>query len=118
LRSQDGQLTVSVRDNGKGINAGVVECRPECLGVGLAGMRQRVKEFGGQFHMENLAPGTGIEICIPLGTYAGQETTRTAVPPKTLHPSSPPSAKSMNSTSISVGSTESVSAPRERFRAL
>jgi signal transduction histidine kinase len=120
LRSQDGHLTVSLRDNGKGINAGVVEWRPECLGVGLAGMRQRVKEFSGEFQLENLAPGTGIQVRVPLGSYARQETPRTATPPKALPPSAPlpPTAKSLNSASISAGSSDVASAPTERFRAL
>jgi signal transduction histidine kinase len=120
LRSQDGQITVSVRDNGKGINAGVVECRPECLGVGLAGMRQRVKEFGGELQLENLEPGTEIQVRVPLGSYSRQEKTRTAVSSGTLQPSAPlpPSAKSSNSASISAGSSGVARAPTQRFRAL
>jgi signal transduction histidine kinase len=108
LRSQDGQLIVSVRDNGKGINAGVVDCRPECLGVGLAGMRQRVKEFGGELQLENLEPGTGIRVRIPIGSNSWQDTTLTAISCRALQPpaGSAPSTKTLNSVTISAGSAD------------
>ena len=67
LQQQDGQLIVTVRDNGKGINASVLECRPDCIGVGIGGMRQRVNEFGGDFRLENCNPGTLVEVKIPTG---------------------------------------------------
>jgi hypothetical protein len=56
-----------VRDNGKGINASVQECRPDCIGVGIGGMRQRVNEFGGHLRLENCNPGTLVEVKIPTG---------------------------------------------------
>jgi signal transduction histidine kinase len=68
LQLQDGQLIVTVRDNGKGINASVLECRPDSIGVGIGGMRQRVNEFGGDFRLENCNPGTLVEVKIPTGT--------------------------------------------------
>jgi signal transduction histidine kinase len=68
LRQQDGQLIVTVRDNGKGISASVLECRPDSIGVGIGGMRQRVKEFGGDLRLENCNPGTLVEVSIPTGT--------------------------------------------------
>lgn len=67
LQQQEGQLIVTVRDNGKGINASVQECRPDCIGVGIGGMRQRVNEFGGHLRLENCNPGTLVEVKIPTG---------------------------------------------------
>src|SRR6266568_3044907 len=47
LNQRVAQLPVPGRDDGKGIGGGVMECRPDSIGVGIGGMRQRVKEFGG-----------------------------------------------------------------------
>jgi signal transduction histidine kinase len=117
LKFYDGQLTVTVHDNGRGINAGVVECRPECLGVGLAGMRQRVKEFAGEIQLKNSDPGTRIEVRIPTGSYAWRETTAATISPKTLRTSTPPSAASLTSVSVSASSSKDAgSASTERFR--
>jgi hypothetical protein len=73
LKQRDSQLIVTVRDNGKGIDASVVECRPNSIGVGIGGMRQRVTEFGGELHLENCNPGTLIEFSIPTGSLACQK---------------------------------------------
>lgn len=73
LQQRDGHLIVSVRDNGKGIDASVVECRPNSIGVGIGGMRQRVTELGGELHLENCHPGTLIEFSIPTASLAGQK---------------------------------------------
>jgi len=66
VRQQDNQLQVMVRDNGKGINGHVSEFRPESLGMGIGGMRQRVKEFNGELRLENSNPGTTVEVLIPI----------------------------------------------------
>src|SRR5205807_6430247 len=51
VRQRDGQLTVTVRDDGKGVDENVTEFRPDSIGMGLGGMRQRVKEFGGEIRL-------------------------------------------------------------------
>jgi signal transduction histidine kinase len=63
------QVTLQVRDYGKGI-------APELLssfrtkgtnsGVGLAGMRERIRELGGQFDIQPGAPGALISVIMPL----------------------------------------------------
>ncbi|MFZ0864257.1 MAG: ATP-binding protein [Candidatus Sulfotelmatobacter sp.] len=73
LQHQDGQLIVSVRDNGSGIIPSVLECRPDSIGVGIGGMRQRVKEFGGELHLENCTPGTLVEFSIPASNCLHRE---------------------------------------------
>jgi signal transduction histidine kinase len=40
--------------------------RPGSVGIGLGGMRQRAKEFGGELRLKNADPGTLIEVTIPL----------------------------------------------------
>lgn len=62
----DSQVIGTVRDNGKGIADGVMEGRPDRIGVGIGGMRQRVKEFGGDLRIGNAKPGTFVEITVPV----------------------------------------------------
>jgi signal transduction histidine kinase len=66
LTKNEDQVAVTVRDFGKGIAAHIVEWRPGSVGIGLGGMRQRAKEFGGDLRLENAKPGTLIEVTIPL----------------------------------------------------
>jgi signal transduction histidine kinase len=69
---------VSVRDNGKGIGEQVVELEPGSIGMGIGGMRQRVKEFSGALRMENVNPGTLVEVVIPSRAFSSAETRVTA----------------------------------------
>jgi signal transduction histidine kinase len=48
LTQANGQLTISVRDDGKGISKRLTEFKPASVGVGIGGMRQRVIEPGGK----------------------------------------------------------------------
>jgi signal transduction histidine kinase len=66
LVKNDTEVAVSVRDNGKGIPEEITELRPESIGIGIGGMRQRVKEFGGELRLRNASPGTLVEVVIPL----------------------------------------------------
>ncbi|HLH09739.1 MAG TPA: response regulator [Terriglobales bacterium] len=72
------RLTVAVRDNGKGISDKVMEFRPDGVGIGIGGMRQRVKEFGGELKITNAHPGTLVEVSIPSNLIFRKETTATA----------------------------------------
>jgi len=65
LTENDGRITVTVRDDGKGIEDQVVNLRPESVGVGIGGMRQRVMELGGSLRLANAHPGTIVEVVIP-----------------------------------------------------
>jgi signal transduction histidine kinase len=67
LERQNGQLIITVRDDGKGIAKGIEELQSRSIGVGLGGMRQRVKEFVGVLRLENTNPGTRVEVTIPSG---------------------------------------------------
>ncbi len=65
LKRENGELVITVRDDGKGIAKGVAEFQPRSIGVGIGGMRQRVKELGGRLRLENTNPGTRVEVTIP-----------------------------------------------------
>jgi PAS domain S-box-containing protein len=60
-------VTISVRDYGKGTPqetaAGIHEAR---LGVGISGMRERVRQFGGEVTVSRAEPGTLVQATIPL----------------------------------------------------
>ena len=61
----EGQIMVTVSDDGKGIEEQVVQLRPDSVGVGIGGMRQRVTELGGRIRLANANPGTIVEVVIP-----------------------------------------------------
>jgi PAS domain S-box-containing protein len=65
LHQRDGLIVVSVLDDGKGIDERVAELRPEKVGVGIGGMKQRALEFGGELRLRNASPGTLLELVIP-----------------------------------------------------
>jgi PAS domain S-box-containing protein len=65
LTERDGQMVVTVSDDGKGIEEPVVQFRPDSVGVGISGMRQRISELGGRLRLANANPGTIVEVMIP-----------------------------------------------------
>jgi two-component system NarL family sensor kinase len=66
LAQKEGAIFVSVLDDGKGIDKKIVELRPDSVGVGIGGMKQRAREFGGELRLANADPGTLLELTIPL----------------------------------------------------
>lgn len=67
---KDGQVISSVRDDGTGISAAIAEFRPGSIGIGIAGMRQRVKELAGELRLTNGSPGTIVHFALPLRSAA------------------------------------------------
>ena len=65
LTENNGRIMVTVRDDGKGIEEQVIQLRPDSVGVGIGGMRQRVNELGGSLRLANANPGTIVEVVIP-----------------------------------------------------
>jgi len=66
ISSTDASL--SIRDYGKGIPAEVLEqfrANGGRVGVGLAGMRERIREQGGQFAIESNSTGTTVTVLLP-----------------------------------------------------
>jgi two-component system, NarL family, sensor kinase len=61
------QLTIRVRDYGKGMPTHVSVVRgSQGLGVGVAGMRERLRQFGGELTISRAEPGTLVEATIPI----------------------------------------------------
>jgi PAS domain S-box-containing protein len=60
-------ITVRVRDFGKGLPEAIIgKLGSSGLGVGITGMRERVRQFGGDLTMSRAEPGTRVEARIPL----------------------------------------------------
>jgi signal transduction histidine kinase len=55
---------VKVRDYGNGQTSGKVDL--EKPGVGISGMRERVRGLGGEFRIYNAQPGTAVEVDLPV----------------------------------------------------
>jgi PAS domain S-box-containing protein len=70
LTRNNGTIAVAVRDDGKGISKKIAELRPDSVGVGIGGMKQRARELGGHLRLSNLEPGTLVELQIPCGSAA------------------------------------------------
>ncbi|PYX91133.1 MAG: diguanylate cyclase, partial [Acidobacteria bacterium] len=63
------QVILEVRDNGRGIAKEQVAHLAQtgvAMGVGLTGMRERVRELGGSLHLESNGSGTVLRIAIPV----------------------------------------------------
>ncbi|MFZ0731009.1 MAG: sensor histidine kinase [Candidatus Sulfotelmatobacter sp.] len=67
------EFQLEVSDNGKGISEERLrrfETSPNKAGVGITGMRERVRELGGQIEIKSLNPGTCIRVTLPTTIHA------------------------------------------------
>ena len=63
------KVVLEVRDFGKGIPPRLLESfrtRGISSGVGLAGMRERVRELGGRLEIQAKSPGSLVSVALPL----------------------------------------------------
>lgn len=69
LKMFPNQVILEVRDYGKGISRELLEnfrAKGINSGVGLAGMRERLRELGGQLDIQSQAPGSLISATLPI----------------------------------------------------
>ena len=69
IRQEAGQVILEVKDNGRGIRPEVLSRFDQTgtgMGVGLSGMRERVRELGGWMKVEANTDGTSLQIALPL----------------------------------------------------
>jgi PAS domain S-box-containing protein len=67
IHLQTDRVMVRVRDFGKGIEGTTLSGNlPSTSGVGIAGMRERLKQFGGELRIFKAEPGAIVEATIPL----------------------------------------------------
>ena len=63
---------MSIEDNGHGMGAESVSENGNgaSLGVGIAGMRERVRQFGGTFEVPSSTAGTTVLVSVPISEKA------------------------------------------------
>jgi PAS domain S-box-containing protein len=66
LHRQTDRVVIRVRDFGKGIEIDDTAGSLPQVGVGIGGMRERVKQLGGNFKVSRAEPGTLVEVSLPL----------------------------------------------------
>jgi signal transduction histidine kinase len=72
LKIEAGKAVLSIRDFGSGVPPDVLARfhTDDATGVGLGGMRERVRELAGQFDISSDASGTTVRVSIPLQSVA------------------------------------------------
>ncbi|MGA8308400.1 MAG: ATP-binding protein, partial [Terriglobales bacterium] len=69
IRQEPEQVVLEVKDNGRGISPDLLarfEQTGAGMGVGLSGMRERVRELAGEMKLESSSTGTWFRIALPL----------------------------------------------------
>jgi signal transduction histidine kinase len=69
LNAYPDRVVLEVRDFGKGIPARLLDSfqtKGVSFGVGLAGMRERVRELGGRLEIQAKSPGSLVSVSLPL----------------------------------------------------
>lgn len=69
VENGDSNVTMHLRDYGKGLSKSLMERfhkTGSAAGVGLAGMRERVKELGGEFEVHSDPSGTALTVILPI----------------------------------------------------
>jgi signal transduction histidine kinase len=75
IEQQPESIIVKIQDYGKGISAEIASGKPSNLvGVGISGMRERVKQFGGQLLLSRTEPGTLVQARMPTSNAATDDT--------------------------------------------
>jgi two-component system NarL family sensor kinase len=71
VAKKENQVRVTVRDDGRGFTDEIAAFHPEKIGVGIGGIRQRIKEVGGVMSLRNAQPqGAILETVIPIAMGA------------------------------------------------
>jgi len=65
IAATNGRVIVEVRDSGKGIHVQDFASSGR-VGVGIGGMRERVRQFGGKFEIQSDANGTTVTAAFPI----------------------------------------------------
>jgi PAS domain S-box-containing protein len=64
---EPGKVSIEIRDKGKGIPAEkLVEIQTKGSGVGIRGMRERLRQFQGELTVESSGQGTTLRVIIPV----------------------------------------------------
>lgn len=78
LVRQNEQIVLAIEDSGHGVPAPVLtdSHHNASLGLGVAGMRERMRQLGGLLEIESGARGTTVKASVPIPNKSGQEDAR------------------------------------------
>ena len=81
IARESNQITLDIRDQGKGISpARLVEIQSGRSGVGISGMRERLRQFDGTMDIESDGSGTRVFATVPLPKAASPDDRSKAEP--------------------------------------
>jgi PAS domain S-box-containing protein len=72
LNCREGQALLTVADEGRGLPPGLLERGGRGgakLGVGISGMRERIRQLGGKFEIDTGSKGTTLRAIVPFGEH-------------------------------------------------
>ena len=73
LNQRGNAVWLRIQDRGKGMPAAIAQYGAAELGVGIAGMRQRLRQLGGRLEIRSTSHGTTITAVAPLGKLPARE---------------------------------------------
>lgn len=74
IAREQGHIAVDIRDTGKGMSPGrLIEIQSEGSGVGIRGMRERLRQFKGEIKIESDSNGTRVFVVIPIQHGSAQQ---------------------------------------------
>ena len=66
------RVVLEIHDRGHGLRDQLTPqdgtLLPGTLGVGIQGMRERIRQLGGTFEIEFTDTGTTVRVCVPMNT--------------------------------------------------
>ena len=81
IARESSQISLDIEDQGKGMSPGrLAEIQSGRSGVGISGMRERLRQFDGTMKIESDSSGTRIFATIPLPKTASPEDQSKAEP--------------------------------------
>ena len=81
IARESNQITLEIRDQGKGMSPErLAEIQSGRSGVGIGGMRERLRQFEGTMNIESDSSGTRVFATIPLPKAASSEDQSKAEP--------------------------------------
>ena len=87
IARESNQITLDIRDQGKGMSpARLAEIQSGRSGVGIGGMRERLRQFEGTMNIESDSSGTRVFATIPLPKAASSEGQSKAEPLQASEP--------------------------------